>query len=143
MYNITEVIITGVEDSILDHIQLRVDAALTAVEEVATIIKEVAVLDEKDVNGEQIKHKKPKPSVHPKNLPNAQLIGEPDKHPISMLDPSRFATERTGQFEAAMTYTPPDYFEFVIAKRPWLTPDTMNDDARHRIELIMRERAEQ
>jgi len=129
-------------EQILAALQPMVDRGLSVVNEVEGIIKEVAVIEEKDVNGQPITPKKPKPVKTPRNLPNAPLIGKPGVHEISMLDPTRFTTQRDGPYQATMTYQPPDYFIYVIEKRPWLTHDQMNDDARARIERRMRDEME-
>lgn len=132
----------GLVDEIMEEIRSTIVArALNVVEEVEGIIKEVAILEEKDVYGQQITPKKPKPPKHPTNLPNAPLIGKPGEHPISMMDPSRFSTEH-GDWEAFWRYSPPDYFKYVIEKRPWILQDEINDDARHRCEMRFRELAE-
>jgi hypothetical protein len=142
MVTSVEIEIPDLEQAVMDGLLLIVDRALSAADDVQFIIKDVAVLDEKDAFGNPIPHKKPKPPKTPTNLPNAQLIGDPSRHDVPMLDPSRFVVERTGPCEATVTYNPPDYFSYVVEKRPWLLPDRINDDARARIEKLMRDKAE-
>lgn len=129
-----EIEIPDLEKAVLEGLALIADKALAVAEDVQYILKDVAVLEEKDVYGEKIPPKKPRPAKSPKNLPNAQLIDTGN-----MLDPSRFVVTREGDFDAVVTYTPPPYFEYVIIKRPFMTPDAINDDARSRIEKKMRE----
>ena len=122
-------------------VQPRIAAALKVADEVGTIVREHAVLDNEDVDGQQLHQKKPRPPKHPTNFPNFVLIqsDEPD-----LMSPARWRTE-SDETEARAIYTPPEHHQYLVDKDPehggrkWLTQEQMNPSARAAIAARVRE----
>lgn len=122
-------------DDILREINKRCQkAALAVANEVPALIKDKATLDEKDVEGNPIPHKQPRPKGHPTNNPNLQLIDTGD-----MYDNQRWVSEPLGENSAQCVYTPPDHYQWVILTRPWLLHDKINEEVRAQMEKALRE----
>jgi len=144
----------GVEVSVpsLDQIKAMlapyIDAALSVVDDgtAAQLIKDKAILDNEDVNGEQMPPKVPKPKNNPQNFPNMPLIQntEPD-----LMNHDRFSSKRIDDTTAAVIFDPPDHNDYLLDKpqevggggRHWIGRDgTVNPNARAEIEAEMARR---
>jgi len=120
---------------IMSAVQRRTDAALSVTADVPRIIKDKAILDEKDAYGNSIQHKQPKPAKSPKNFPNLQLVQTGE-----MMSNDRWTTNRVSSTEVQVVYSPTDYFQYVIEKRPWITPEKVNAEAWSEIQSEMTKR---
>lgn len=132
-------------EQVMAELQPRIDAALKIAEQVEHIIKEKAVLDNEDVEGNQFPQKKPVPKANPKNLPNVALIQNdtPDE-----MNPARWSVDQVGLTEIHVLYQPSDHHDYLVNKDPqnggrkWLTHTEMNKGARDEIERLMAEAME-
>jgi hypothetical protein len=131
---------------IAESLKESVDAALSVAEDLGSIIRTTAFADNQDVDGNQMAKKKPRPKGTPANFPEIALIQNdtPD-----LMNPDRWSVERTGPYEATVTYTPPDHF-WRLQERPadaggrtWLTAEKINPNAEKDIEYEMARRGEQ
>jgi hypothetical protein len=133
-----EVHIDGLSDAIMMALDKRIDAALSTVDEVPYILKEVASLDNEDVDGNQFPKKKPRPPKNPTNNPNFACIDT-----ANMFDNDRFKSEEVSPTARDCVYSPPDYLTFLIEKEPekggrkWITPTQINDHAAQKIQEEM------
>jgi hypothetical protein len=115
-----------------DQLQSRIEAALSIGPEVPTLIKQQALLENRDMNGELIPLKGPRPKLNPTNNPEIPLVDTGN-----MMDPARWSVERTGDAEITVTYSPPDYIDYLVLTRPWISPDKINEDALFEIQTEM------
>ena len=133
------VVMPDIETAVLEALKERITtAALDVAKDVHLLIKDKASFDEElDVNNQPIKRKVPKPKRNPTNLPNLPLVQTgnmfaSDRWVSSTVDDGNTAG-------AVVTYTPPDYFEYVIVERPWLTREKINPDVAAEIERRFRD----
>ena len=127
---------------LMAQLQPRIDAAMAVAAQVPTIIKERAVLDGEDVQGNVMPQKQPRPKKNPRNFPSVHLIQNetPDE-----MNPERWSNEQTGAGQVTVTYQPSDHHEYLVSKPPeqggrkWLTHEAMNPNARAEIARQMRE----
>ena len=130
-----EIHMPDMEQVLTAALQSKIDAALSAADEVRPLIVQKVLLENTDADGNVMPVKKPKPAKSPKNNPNAPLVETGD-----MLDRARWSVSKE-EHSATVTYTPPEHYQYLIAKnRPWLTHDRMNSDVRKQIEALMVER---
>jgi hypothetical protein len=121
------------------------ERALEAADSAPQIIRDKAMLDNEDVDGNQMPAKQPRPQRNPKNFPNMALVQneEPDT-----MDPARWSVTPTiqsgGNFERSCFYQGPDHLEYLLSKdpdkggRPFIKTDgTINPNARAEIEAEM------
>lgn len=131
-------------ERIMAQLQPIVDAALSVSEQVPTIIKDYAILQNQDVDGNQMSSKKPRPKRNPSNFPNVALVQNDDP---DLMNPARWKHERTGPYEETVTYTPPEHLEYLLSKapedggRPWIAYDRINASAQAEIQAEMVRRA--
>jgi hypothetical protein len=133
-----EIIMPDIAQAVRDALQRKIDAALAVADKVGELVNLTALGDGVDVNGAPLTPKQPRPKRNPRNNPRATLVGA-EQGQTHMLDKSRWTVERIDDFTAAAVYSPPDYFPYVIEKRPWLTYDAMNSTVRAEIEALMRQ----
>jgi hypothetical protein len=132
-------------EQVFAQLQPKVDAMLKVANEVGTILRERAILDNEDVNGNQMPSKQPRPSKSPKNFPNVALIQADE---IDEMNPSRWSVEQTTLTEAVVKYNPSDHHQYLTDKAPqsggrkWLTQESMNPTSRQEIERRMAEEFE-
>jgi hypothetical protein len=133
-------------DQVLKELQPLIDAALSTAEVVARIIKDQAILENEDVDGNQMAQKKGRPPKNPKNFVGLPLIQNDDP---DMMANERWSHERTGPLEETITYDPPDHLQYLIEKPPevggrkWILPDRINESAREKIMAEMARRIEE
>jgi hypothetical protein len=108
--------------------------SLKVAEEVPQIVKDQAILENEDVNGNQMPQKKPRPVNNPKNFPNLALVVSGN-----MMDHTRWRIDDVSETQRNVVYTPPDYFEYVLEKRPWISDEKINPNALAIILQRMRE----
>ncbi len=107
---------------------------LAVADEASQIIKDQAILENQDVDGNPLPQKQARPKGNPKNFPNRPLVQSGN-----MMDNSRWKVEEVSETEKRLVYDPPDYFDYVVAKRPWLTADKVNPNAVAQIQARMKE----
>lgn len=124
------------ETAILTAIQTQfVDAALEVAKEVPSLIKQEVMLNNRDIDGNSMPDKKPRPKGSPTNNPGVPCVDSGN-----MLDNSRWVIEQVSESEVDVIYSPPEYLQYLIEKAPeaggrkWITPDKINDDVRALIE---------
>jgi hypothetical protein len=133
-------------EQVLSAMKPLIDAALSVAEVAPQIIKDQAMLENEDVDGNQLAQKKPRPPKNARNFPNLPLIQNdtPD-----MMANERWSHERTGPLEETITYDPPDHLQYLIDKAPeaggrrWILPDKINPNARQKIMEEMQRRIEE
>src|SRR5437870_5666301 len=101
------------QQQIMTALKPHIDRALAVVEEVPQLLKLMVMDDEKDVDGGTFNKKKPRPKKSPRNFPNIPCLDTGN-----MFDNERWVNVKTSDTEAAVTYSPPDYFEHLIEKDP-------------------------
>ncbi|MDF2434497.1 MAG: hypothetical protein JWP44_4128 [Mucilaginibacter sp.] len=128
-------------DGVMELVKERVTRALQEVApQVPHIIKDKAILENKDVDGNEMHLKQPRPPKNPRNFPNLPLIqnDEPD-----LMSNDRWQVE-IEDGSATITYIPPEHLQYLIEKaperggRPWILPDRINEEAREEIEELLR-----
>lgn len=118
-----------------ETIRQLVSRILSVAPQVAQLIKDSAVLENIDVNGNQMPQKKPRPKNHPRNNPGLPCIDTGD-----MMDNSRWLVQQIDPTTVWIAYEPPEHFKYLIEKdpdsggRPWMTEDRINADVRASIE---------
>jgi hypothetical protein len=130
-----------------DQIAALFDPMLEAVREVADnawqIIKDKAILDNEDVNGQQMPPKVPRPKNNPQNFPNLPLIQDTDP---DLMNNDRFTVEHTDE-GADLVFDPPVHNDYLLDKpqveggggRHWIgRVGTINPNARAEIEEMIR-----
>lgn len=133
-----EIIMPDLESAVMDAIYRKIDAAIAiGTTELPKQIQQTALGDGVDIDGQPLRAKKPRPKNHPRNNPRATLVGE-DVGQDHMMSLSRWSFDRVDAYSANVIYDAPDYYQYVIESRPWLTPDRMNESVRLSIEALMR-----
>jgi hypothetical protein len=124
--------------AMLDAIKAHVEPVLQSVADMApAVIKDQAMLENEDVDGQQMPQKKPRPKRSPQNFPNLPLIQNEDPDEMNN---SRWSNEKTADFEVTVTYQPSDHHGYLAEKgRDWLNADAMNPNARAKLEQALRE----
>jgi hypothetical protein len=140
-----------------DEIRAMFQPYIEAVQEVAVdafrIIKDKAILDNEDVDGNQMPPKVPKPKNNPQNFPNMPLIQNTDP---DLMNNSRSTVENTDD-GAVIIYDPPEHLQYLLEKpqveakgkghspnesggRHWIKTDgTINPNARKEIEDLIKD----
>lgn len=133
-------------DSVMEKIQEIVDKMLAVADEVPAIIKDRAILENEDVDGNQMNRKVPRPTKSPTNFPDLPLIQNDDPN---LMDNARWHVERTDLTTATVVYSPPEHLKYLIEKDPehggrkWITPDKINPNAVAEIQKRMIEAVEE
>jgi hypothetical protein len=136
---------TPTEDEIRAMFQPMVEAVQEVAQDAFRIIKDKAILDNEDVDGQQMPPKVPKPKRNPQNFPNMPLIQNTDP---DLMNNDRSTVEDT-EDGAVIIYDPPVHLDYLLTKpqdvggggRHWIGRDgRINPNARIEIEQLIKEK---
>ncbi len=124
----------NLEAAIMAVIDQRIQKVLDVAPNLPQQIRFTAVFRNIDVDGNPMPYKKPRPKGLPTNNPAIPLIQTGD-----MMDPARWHQEQVDPHFIDIIYSPPPYFDYVVAQgRPWMTRSKINDEVRRNILQMMR-----
>jgi hypothetical protein len=128
------------EAAVMQALFQHIDKALNQVApQVQEVIRDQAMLENQDVDGQAMPNKQARPKKSPKNFPNLPLVVTGD-----LMDTSRWSIERPSTTQADVIYNPPPHFQYLLDKpkeqggRRWLTHEKVNPNARRIIEERLR-----